>query len=94
MKTVTLLFASALLSGCVLSLQDDYDFVSKSAKSYYEGRGAEIVSYQGYNYNFIGRCYWYVTRRDGVTYESCLAKWKGEIHEYSFKAIDAMRTQR
>lgn len=79
-----------LMSGCGL-MQDDASFIQPKAKQFFEERGHTVVSYQGYNMWTIGRCYWYVTEKNGITYESCLLKWGNEIHEYSLRAIDAVR---
>lgn len=88
MNKPLLLIASILLAGCI---SDDSDFVKERAAQYYESRGFTVIGYQGYNFNPQGRCYWYVTSHNDVTYESCLLKWGGELHEYSLKAVDAVR---
>ena len=77
-----------LLTGCI---SDDFDWVDRRAKPYYEERGFEVAGYQGYNMWTFGRCYWYTLRRGNVTYQSCLLRWGNEVHEYSLRAVDAIK---
>lgn len=84
-----MIMCSLLLGGCYFV--DDYAFVRERAEQYYQARGFKVISYQGYNMWTMGRCYWYVTERNNIVYESCLLKWNKEMHEYSFHAIDAIK---
>ena len=88
MKRAALILTAALLGGCI---SDDYDWIDRRAKAYYEARGFQMAGYQGYNMWIIGRCYWYTTRRGEITYESCLLRWGNEVHEYSLRAVDAIK---
>lgn len=85
---IAVVIAALVLSGCI---SDDYEWVNSRAAAYYKQRGFDVVGYQGYNMWATGRCYWYTTRRGEITYESCLLKWGNEVHEYSLRAIDAIK---
>lgn len=89
MKKLFLLLALSL-SGCGIVI-DDADFVKPRATGYYSARGFEVLGYQGYNIWVTGRCYWYSLKRNNTVYESCLMEWGGELHEYSLKAVDAIK---
>jgi hypothetical protein len=84
------LFALLVLSAC----SDQLDFVNRRAPDYYRARGFKIVSYQGYNFTPPGRCYWYVTEREGKLWESCLLRWGDGIHEYSLRSLEALPAPR
>jgi hypothetical protein len=89
MKYLISVIAGVALSAC--GFKDDADFVKPQAPQFYSERGFQILGYQGYNITTIGRCYWYSLQRGQIVYESCLMKWGDEIHEYSLKAIDAIK---
>lgn len=90
MKLVTLVLACALMTGCGV-VKDDFQFVNAKHNQFYTERGFVVQGYQGYNIWTIGRCYWYTTTKNNVTYQSCLLKWGDELHEYSLQAIDALK---
>lgn len=79
-----------LLAGCGW-VKDDAAYVKERSAQYYEQRGFKVVGYQGYNMFVGGRCYWYTLEKNGTTFESCLMRWGDEVHEYSLRAIDAIK---
>lgn len=88
-KLISVLILSIHMAACGV-VYNDLEWVKARSQSYYAQGDFKIVRYQGYSIARQGRCYWYVLEKDNTIYESCLLKWGDELHEYNFRAVNAI----
>jgi len=88
------LFLLVIIALSVSSCYRDVEKIKKVAPSYLKERGYKIVSYDGYECDFLaiqGGFVWYqVKDSDGYLYNLAISEWRGEYHIYNQKCLNAV----
>ena len=91
MKKVILL---AIIALSFSSCYRDVEKIKKIAPNFLKERGYKIVSYDGYQCDFLaiqgGFVYYQVKDSDGYLYSLGISEWKGEYHIYNQECLTAV----
>lgn len=87
-KTILTLAITALLTSCYR----DVEQTKKDAPQFLKERGYKITSYDGYESDIIGGglVAYVVKDSSGFIYSLEIQEWKGELHIYNQKCLNAV----
>lgn len=87
-KAILVLVLTALLTSCYRDVKE----IKTRAPLFLQERGYTITSYDGYESNFIGGGYVAYVVRDSFNfiYSLEIEEWKGELHIYNQRCLNAV----
>lgn len=90
--SVLILFITGIIVSWNLTAYRDVDLLRKKAPTFVSHLGFKDVSYHGYEGGyFMGGYMWFQARdNDGYLYEMAVAEWRGELHIYNLKCLNAV----
>ena len=86
-RIILVLTMSVFLTSCYR----DVKYTKKVAPEYLESLGYKIIQYDGYNGGVAGGYVWYVVKdSSGFVYSLAIQEWRGELHIYNQKCLNAV----
>lgn len=92
MKKLIILISIVSLTSCYR----DVDYIKNNSNDFLKNRGYKIISYDGYKADpFSGGFVAYVVKdSSGFVYSLEVQEWRGELHIYNQKCLNAISNER